>query len=144
MKKISLLLSIICIAILVTNCNETKKVIDTAGAVQLSGNYTVTGIEGATIQTKSDLTLQFTAINKTISGNAGCNQFSGNYSLDLYAINVGQIMATEIYCDEPIMKTERAYIKAIRNTGSYSIEEGVLTLYSKTDRSQLLTAKKIN
>jgi heat shock protein HslJ len=51
-------------------------------------------------------------------------------------------MATEMYCDEPVMETERAYLKAISNTGSYSIVEEVLTFYSKTDRSQLLTAKK--
>lgn len=144
MRKLNLLLHLLVVAVLVASCNETKKVIDTAGAVQLSGDYTVTGIEGATITAKSPLTLKFTAINKTISGNAGCNQFSGNYSIDLYAINVGQIMATEMYCDEPVMQTERAYLKAIKNTGSYSIEEGVLTLYSKTDRSQLVTAKKNN
>ncbi|MFT7071626.1 META domain-containing protein [Patiriisocius sp. Uisw_017] len=142
MKKIGVLFSLLLVTILITSCNETKKVIDTAGTAQLSGSYTITGVYGATVNSKSSLTLQFTAINKTISGASGCNQFSGNYSIDLFAINIGQLMATEMYCDEPVMETERAYLKAISNTGSYSIVEEVLTFYSKTDRSQLLTAKK--
>ena len=138
------LFSLLVMTILVTSCKETKEVIETAETVQLSGNYIVTSIQGVTVNSKSALTLQFTDINKTISGNSGCNQFSGNYSIDLYAINFGQLMATEMYCDEPIMKTERACLKAISKTGSYSIENNVLTFYSKTDRSQILIANRTN
>jgi heat shock protein HslJ len=45
-------------------------------------------------------------------------------------------------CEEPIMTNENLFLQALRNTGSYSIEENVLTLFSRNDRSVLLKAQK--
>lgn len=139
MKKLIVLITLIS-AVIMTGCNETKKVIETAGQLRLAGEYTVTQITGTPLVTKG-LALTFTAINKTVSGNSGCNSFSGNYSIDTLAINVGQIIATESYCDEPVMIVERAFIKALAATGSFNIEDGMLTLYAKEDRSIVLLAK---
>ncbi|MGJ8665524.1 MAG: META domain-containing protein [Patiriisocius sp.] len=140
MKKILLVTALIS-AVLMTGCNETKKVIETAGTVRLTGNYTVTQITGTPLENK-DMSLAFTALDKMVTGNSGCNEFSGNYSIDVLAISVGQLMATEMYCDEPVMVVERAFMKALKETGSFNIEDGILTLYSKTDRSALLKAKR--
>lgn len=136
------LLTTILIATLVcTSCDETKKVIDTAGSVQLSGTYTITSAMDKTI-TGTDKTVTFAALDKSIKGNAGCNSFFGNYTLDLYALNFGQLASTEMYCDEPIMEKENAIFKALRDTGSYTLENDVLTLLSKNDRSVLMKATK--
>ena len=127
---------------LFTGCDETKKVIDTAGSVQLSGNYNIVSADGKSINDE-DINITFTALDKSVRGNAGCNSFFGNYSLDLYALSFSEIAATEKYCDEPTMIVERAIMDAINNTGSYTLESGTLTLLSKNDRSVLLTANKI-
>ncbi|GEQ84698.1 hypothetical protein ULMS_02060 [Patiriisocius marinistellae] len=140
MKKLLLVTALIS-AVLMTGCNETKKVIETAGTVRLTGNYTVTQITGTPLQSK-DMSLSFTALDKMVSGNSGCNTFSGNYSIDVLAISVGQLMATEAYCDEPVMNVERAFMKALKETGSFNIEDNVLSLYSKVDRSVLLKASR--
>jgi heat shock protein HslJ len=67
----------------------------------------------------------------------------GNYTIDLYTINFGQLAVSEKMCmDKNIMKTERDFLDALNNTGSYALDNGILTLYSKTDRSVLLNAKK--
>lgn len=138
MKKLIVLSTMI---ILMASCNETKKTIETTAAV-LTGNYSITSVNGNAITPAA--TLQFTNTDKAINGNAGCNDFSGNYSQDTMAINIGQLMATEAYCDEAIMKNERAIFKALRTTGTFTLIDDVLTLYSKTDRSPLLTASKEN
>ena len=137
-----LLTSLLIATLIFTGCDETKRVIDTAGNIQLSGKYNITSVKGVKGNV-SGATVNFAALDKSVNGNAGCNDFYGNYTLDLYALNFGQIAATEQYCDEPVMKTERAIIGALGSTGSYTLENDVLTLLSKTDRSVLLKATKI-
>ncbi|PKA82778.1 heat shock protein HslJ [Ulvibacter sp. MAR_2010_11] len=141
MKKLILLFTI---SIALMSCDETKKVIDVAGSVQLSGTYNVTSIEGKNVATLADKKafITFAALDKTIRGNTGCNDFFGSYTLDLYALSFSGVGSTKMYCEEPVMTTERNFMQALNNTGSYGIQENVLTLYSKTDRSVLLTAKK--
>ncbi len=142
--RILTLLTVFIFTIITGSCDETKKVIDVAGNVQLSGMYTVTNINGNPVNTSGDkkVHMSFAALDKTIRGNTGCNSFFGSYTLDLYALSFSDIGQTEMACDEPIMATENAFMQALRNTGSYSLQENILTLYSKADRSVLLTAKK--
>jgi heat shock protein HslJ len=135
------LISLCIAATIFISCDETKKVIDTAGNVQLAGNYSVT-VLGDEMVSVSPPTISFMAYDKTVKGNTGCNSFFGNYSLDLYALSFSDIGSTEMACDEPIMSNENQFLQALRNTGSYAIEDNVLTLFSKNDRSILLKAQK--
>lgn len=128
-------------ALIFTSCDETKKVIDAAGNVQLSGTYVVQSIDGKKIA-NNEISLSFSALNKSFSGQTGCNSVLSDYTLDLYALYFGELAVTERYCDQPVMDLERDYLNALQNTGSYGLSEGILTLYSATDRSVLLTAKK--
>ena len=123
------------------SCDETKKVIDVAGNVQLSGSYTIATIGDNSISDNAP-TIMFTAMDKGIKGNTGCNSFFGKYALDLYALSFSDIASTEMACDEPVMGVENAFLDALRKTGSYALENNKLTLYSKNDRSVLLTADK--
>jgi heat shock protein HslJ len=127
--------------LLLFSCDETKKVIDVAGNVQLAGNYAITSIGGEMVMENAP-TITFIVYDKSVKGNTGCNSFFGNYSLDLYALSFSDIGSTEMACDEPIMTNENLFLQALRNTGSYAIEDNVLTLYSKNDRSILLKAQK--
>lgn len=128
-------------ALLFIACDETKKVIDVAGNVQLSGAYKISSIDNKAVAENAP-TFNFFALDKSIKGNTGCNSFFGNYTTDLYAISFSDIGSTEIACDQPIMDTENAFLNALRNAGSYDIENSILTIYSKSDRSILLVAKK--
>ena len=130
------------VLLLFASCDETKKVVNTAGNIKLTGEYSISEINGAAID-PSTLSLSFNALDSTVRGHAGCNAFFGNYTLDLYALNFKDFAVTEKYCDEPIMEKERAYLRALHDTGSYSLENNELILYSKTDRSVLLKANKI-
>ena len=123
------------------SCDETKKVIDVAGNVQLSGSYTIATIGDRSVEDNAP-TIMFTAMDQGIKGNTGCNSYFGKYALDLYALSFSDIASTEMACDEPIMGNENAFLDALRKTGSYALENNVLTLYSMNDRSVLLTANK--
>lgn len=136
-------LSLVLFTVIFTSCDETKKVIDVAGSVQLTGNYTVSAINGKKLENTTNPTFTLSALDNSFRGTTGCNSVFGNYTIDLYAINFGQLSVSEKMCmDKNIMKTERDFLDALNNTGSYAITNGVLTLYSKTDRSVLMSAKK--
>ncbi len=137
-----IILNLLFVTLLFTGCEETKRVIDTAGRVQLSGTYNVT-MAGTEKITGNQNSITFAALDKSVRGNAGCNDYFGNYTLDLYALNFGTLAVTEQYCDEAIMTKERAVLNALRDTGSYTLENDILTLLSKNDRSILLKASKV-
>ena len=136
-----ILITIVLATLVLTGCDETKKVIDVAGNVQLSGAYKVSSINNNALSENAP-TMSFFAMDKTVRGNTGCNSFFGNYTPDLYAMSFNDIGSTELACDQPIMDVENAFLSALRKTGSYDIENSVLTLYSKADRSILLVAIK--
>jgi len=129
-------------ATLLLGCDETKKVIDVAGSVQLSGTYTVSQITVIEMTSKGNQTFTLSAIDKSIRGNTGCNSFFGNYNNDLYALTFSELAQTEMACETNIMAREQALMNALENTGSYTLENKQLTLLSKNDRSVLLKATK--
>lgn len=136
-------LSLLIFTVIFTSCEETKKVIDVAGSVQLTGNYTVSAINGKKLANTSNPTFTLSALDNSIKGTTGCNSVFGNYTLDLYAISFKDLAVSEKAClDKNIMKSERDFLDALNNTGSYSLDNGTLTFYSKTDRSVVLSASK--
>lgn len=140
--KIITYLSLFLFAITFTSCDETKKVIDAAGNVQLTGNYTVSELKGQSVAGSEVPSFSLSAVDNSIKGTTSCNSVFGNYSLDLYAINFGDMAVTKKMCDSQSMKNESSFLNALNNTGSYDITNDVLTFYSKTDRTVLLKAKK--
>lgn len=136
-------LSLLIFTIIFTSCEETKKVIDVAGSVQLTGSYTVSAINGKKLTNTTTPTFTMSALDNSFRGTTGCNSVFGNYTIDLYSISFGDLAVSEKMCmDKNIMKTERDFLDALKNTGTYGLQNGVLTFYSKTDRSVVLSATK--
>lgn len=136
-------LSLLIFTIIFTSCDETKRVIGVAESVQLTGSYTVTAINGKKLTNTTNPTFTLSAIDNSVRGTTGCNSIFGNYTLDLYAISFTDLAVSEKAClDKNLMKSERDFLDALNNTGSYTLDNGTLTFYSKTDRSVLLSASK--
>ncbi|MCW5518313.1 META domain-containing protein [Aureitalea sp. L0-47] len=124
-----------------TSCDETKKVIEVAGNVQLAGSYAISVIGDKEVAENAP-TISFMAYDKSIKGNTGCNSFFGTYALDLNVLTFSDIGSTEMACEQPIMDIENNFLQALRETGSFSLQNNVLTLLSKDDQSVLLKAQK--
>ena len=134
-------ITIVVIALSLIACDETKKVVDVAGNVQLSGLYRISSVSNKAVSENAP-TLNFIELEKSVRGNTGCNDFFGNYTIDHSTLSFNDIGSTEMACEQPIMDIENAFLQALRKTGSYDIENSVLTLYSKNDRSIILVAIK--
>jgi heat shock protein HslJ len=62
----------------------------------------------------------------TVSGSAGCNSFSGSYSVaDDGGISIDPGAMTQMACDEPLMQLEAEYMAALDEARSFEvIDEG--------------------
>jgi heat shock protein HslJ len=88
------------------------------------------------------ITLKF-GENGRISGNAGCNDYFGDYQLEGGLISIKVLGATEKYCLAPegVMDMEQSYYLLLKKTTRYHIDQDEMTL-SHYDEEQLLIFKK--
>lgn len=119
--------------ILCMSCNCFKKQ-ETAQAQTAIRTASLTGtswvlksITGFDLeQTARPVTLQFNS-NDKIGGNAGCNQYGGNYALKDNQISFSGIMATKMACT-PGMKTENKFLEVLNHANEIVMSGDKLTL----------------
>jgi heat shock protein HslJ len=65
-----------------------------------------------------------------LSGTAGCNTYSSDYTVDGDQISIGPALSTRMFCaEEGVMEQEMAYLQAMEKAATYKIEGEVLTLF---------------
>ena len=69
----------------------------------------------------------------TLSGNSGCNNYTGSYEVDGGQITIGPLASTMMMCSDPegVMDQEAQYLAALQSAASYQIERNVLELRTK-------------
>ena len=84
---------------------------------QLSGNWNVTMIDDISLNSEDLIKglplIKFDTLNGMISGNTGCNDFSGDAAYTANTIEVGDIMTTLIAC--PDTDIEERLLKILNN-----------------------------
>lgn len=81
--------------------------------------------------------LQFA--KEKVSGNAGCNQISGNIKLNGNRLSMTGLVSTEMAC--PQLQTETEFIGLLHRVRQYRIEENILVLLAD-DNTVLLRLRK--
>ncbi|MFT5435450.1 MAG: heat shock protein HslJ [Ulvibacter sp.] len=140
--KIVASISLIILAVVFTNCNEAKKVIEATASEQLIGKYSVTELNDTKVSKGKAISFEISELNKSIKGTTSCNSFSGNFTKDGYSLRITEMNISESYCDDVLMKWEQSLLRAFNVTGSYIIKQHVLIFYSYSDHSVILKAKK--
>ncbi|MBK8048220.1 MAG: META domain-containing protein [Anaerolineales bacterium] len=76
----------------------------------------------------TNLTARFTS--NQISGQGGCNDFNGGYSVSGSNISIGALGAGMRLCSEPegVMEQEAAYLAALQSAGTFQFDGNRLTL----------------
>jgi len=69
----------------------------------------------------------------TLSGNAGCNEYSGPFKATGDQISIGPLTSTRMFCNDPagVMDQEAQYLAALETAATYQIEGTVLELRTK-------------
>jgi heat shock protein HslJ len=74
----------------------------------------------------------------TMTGNSGCNGFSGRYTVEGDQITFSEIVSTLMACDEPVMQQEEVVYQVLTDTASFEIEGTTLTI-TKNDNMLVFT-----
>jgi heat shock protein HslJ len=107
----------------------------------LEGEWMITGynngMEAVVSPVEGTPTVITFGADGTVSGNVGCNQFSGGYSVDGNTIAIGPLLSTMMACEEPIMAQEIAVIAALDTATTWSISGDTAELRGPDDAIHL-------
>lgn len=111
-------------------------------AVSLEGiPWQTTGVNNGKGGVETTVTTELiTAIfaDGTVSGNSGCNSYSGEYTVEGEAITIGPVAGTLRACaDEQVNQQESEYLAAIEKATRYQIEGETLELRDDTGALQV-------
>ena len=92
---------------------------------QLGENTNPVGNGGAPV------TLRFDPTEQRASGNAGCNRYSGPYTLGGNQLSFGPAISTKMACEQG-MDVETAFLSMLANVTSFQATDSSLTLKGST------------
>jgi len=122
--------SIVLIALIVmfSSCNGTKQITEVVLDEIPSGKYEIRSIQGVPVY---KMYFDIEATENKISGKTNCNTYSGNFSITNNEIKFGPLVATEMYCEEHVMKEEHNLFKAFNNAKTFVFDNNMFTLSSE-------------
>jgi len=129
---------ILILAFVLSNCSP-KLAPDAGWGRQ---QWTVTELKGVPVQQsggRRDAHIIFEAADRKFRGNGGCNQLSGNYSLDKKVIHFSEIIATKMSCDD--INFENLFLNELGRVDRYEINGDELRLKRRQETLIVLRSK---
>jgi heat shock protein HslJ len=107
----------------------------------LSGVWTLTALNGQEPLAGSTVTARFE--NGEVGGQAGCNSYGGQYSLDGQQLSVSALFQTEMACMEPegVMDQESVFLQTLSQAASFSITGDQLEIQNAASETVLTFSK---
>jgi len=89
----------------------------------------------------TDISLNF-GTDGQVSGNAGCNTYSGGYQTGGKELKVGILAGTRMFCVKPagVMDQEKQYLAALQSAATFEIAGNTLTIRDASGAMQVLAA----
>ena len=110
----------------------------------IAGSYQVMTADGMDLTDQGvTLTIKIDESGNQISGNSGCNQYSGPFTIrENSTIDLGMMMSTKMYCVEKA-EIEDTYMSQLKDIHTAKLKKDVLELMD-IDGKVVITAKKKN
>lgn len=131
----------ILIATIIVSCSQ-KLAPDTGWGNQ---RWVVVQMKGVPVQqsgSRRDAFVSFNPTEKKFNGNAGCNQMSGNYSLDGRDIRFSEVITTKMAC--PDIEFETVFLGELAKVDRYEVEGTDLLLKRKREVLLVLRPRQAN
>ncbi|MEO5946155.1 MAG: META domain-containing protein [Chitinophagaceae bacterium] len=96
--------------------------------------WIVTEMKGVPVQqseSRRDAYINFDVANKKFSGNGGCNQINGNYTIDNRTINFGEIISTKMSCID--IEFENVFLTTLSSVDHFEISGDDMLLKRKKE-----------
>ena len=107
-----------------------SRIVAEAGPAEASGSPAASGLIGTWNLAEMGPTADFAHLQPTIefgadgavSGFAGCNTFSGSYTIDGAALALGPLATTKMACERPGSAVEADYLSALSAVTGWAVE----------------------
>jgi heat shock protein HslJ len=118
-KRIIVILSVLTLLALLSACSTQANLTDT--------KWQLTSLAGKAPLTDVNVTLNFS--KDAIGGNDGCNTFGGSYKSAKETLTFGNdIFSTMMYCTDEIAVQYKFFYESLKQTATYKITDGNLSL----------------
>ena len=134
---------VVTFSVVLSSCGGTKSIESTA-STQPSGWYKVVQIEQTPIF-EGHPTLNFDLTQNRISGNTGCNDYSGTMvqpEANSNNFTLESIMTTKMYCSDPVMAIEFKFLKILGQPMGWQHKGDTLSLYTDGPQAAIIAVKK--
>ena len=88
---------------------------------------------------RKDAHITFDVATKKFSGNGGCNQINGNYSVDKKEIRFTEVLSTKMSCND--IEFENTFLSALNSIDRYELS-GTDLLLKKNKETRLVLRSK--
>lgn len=105
-------------------------------------NWVVVEMKGVPVQQsggRRDAHIVFEVAEKRFTGNGGCNQINGNYTLDKNEIKFTDVIATKMACND--IEFENAFLATLTSIDRYEVNGNDLILKKKRETLLVLRPK---
>ncbi len=110
----------------------------------LLGEFNVTGYNNgkeAVVSPLAGTTLTATfGADGQVSGNAGCNTFTGGYTLEGTSLTVGPLATTMMACEQDVMDQETQFLTALQTPTAVETSGATVTLRAASGATQVILA----
>jgi heat shock protein HslJ len=96
--------------------------------------WVVAEMKGVPVQqsgSRRDAFIRFEVSEKRFSGNGGCNQINGNYTLDKNEIKFSEVISTKMSCND--IEFENAFLTTLGTVDRYEIRGSDLLLKDRRE-----------
>jgi heat shock protein HslJ len=104
--------------------------------------WVLTEMKGVPVQLsggRRDAYINFEVAEKRFTGNGGCNQVSGNYSLNKNSIHFSEVIATKMSCED--IAFENSFLSTLSSIDRYEVKGNDLLLKRKREILLVLSAR---
>jgi len=104
--------------------------------------WVVVELKGVPVQQsggRRDAHISFDVAVKKFSGNGGCNQINGNYSLDKNEIKFTEVLSTKMSCND--IEFENAFLSTLSTIDRYEVKGSDLLLKRNKETRLVLRPK---
>jgi heat shock protein HslJ len=105
-------------------------------------NWVVVEMKGVPVQQsggRRDAHINFDVAEKRFSGNGGCNQINGGYTLDKNEIHFTDVLSTKMSCED--IEFENTFLSILSSIDRYEISGNDLLLKKKRETMLVLRPK---
>ena len=105
-------------------------------------NWVLVELKGVPVQQsggRRDAHLTFDVIQKRFTGNGGCNQINGGYTLDKSEIHFTEVIATKMSCTD--IDFENTFLSTLSSIDHYEVRGSDLVLKKKKEAMLVLRPK---